>query len=140
MSYTSTPLYIFMAWCLVKHRIRLHDIILRKGLSVLVGLEDGCAPEPVWTRWRGENRIPSSAGYRTPYLPLLTSGIIQHIPSHNTATGAVYKMGTLYQYHFGRCPLSDIYFIHTTFRDLALLPYSDGFHQTNILLTSRMFI
>jgi hypothetical protein len=27
-SYTSTPSYVFMTWCLVKYRIRLHDVIL----------------------------------------------------------------------------------------------------------------
>jgi hypothetical protein len=25
-SYTSTPQYIFMAWCLIKHRIHLHGM------------------------------------------------------------------------------------------------------------------
>jgi hypothetical protein len=27
-SYTATSPYVFMAWCLVKYRIRLHDIVL----------------------------------------------------------------------------------------------------------------
>jgi hypothetical protein len=27
-SYTSTPPYIFMAWCLVKYRIHLHGVVL----------------------------------------------------------------------------------------------------------------
>jgi len=27
-SYTSTPTYVFMAWCLVKYRIRLHGVVL----------------------------------------------------------------------------------------------------------------
>jgi hypothetical protein len=27
-SCTSTPSYVFMAWCLVKHKIRLHGVVL----------------------------------------------------------------------------------------------------------------
>jgi hypothetical protein len=27
-SYTTTPLYVFMVWCLVTYRIRLHDVVL----------------------------------------------------------------------------------------------------------------
>jgi len=27
-SYASTPPHVFMAWCLIKHRIRLHGVVL----------------------------------------------------------------------------------------------------------------
>jgi len=30
-SYTSTPPYIFMAWCLIKHRTHLHGMVLSQA-------------------------------------------------------------------------------------------------------------
>jgi len=34
-SCTSIPLYVFMAWCLIKHRIRLHGVVLSQAQGQL---------------------------------------------------------------------------------------------------------
>jgi hypothetical protein len=40
-----------------------------KDLSVSIGYEVGCAPETVWTRWRGEKKIPAPVGNLNPRRP-----------------------------------------------------------------------
>jgi hypothetical protein len=32
-SYTSTPQYVFKAWCLIKHRIRLHGMTAQENFT-----------------------------------------------------------------------------------------------------------
>jgi hypothetical protein len=50
-NYTSTPLYVFMAWRLINHRIRLHGVILKHRdcftFILNYGVKYCCTPETV---------------------------------------------------------------------------------------------
>jgi len=37
-SYTSTPTYVFMVWCLIKLMIRFHGVVLDLGIMITLPL------------------------------------------------------------------------------------------------------